>query len=621
MGHTGKGWPPYLGIIVCCHSILAVWSQLVVEEDEVSAPCANFKVGDDDLHAYDFVRQFRLDTLDTQFHGVTKVIGSNRVQTAYRLDKQADISLPTRKVFPVGLPDQFSFIATFRTRKHPKRTWHIMRITDTRHQPQFLISLNPRNETIELSTMNYEGRLQTLSFQHNQIFDRNWHKLHLGVSRENVVAYVDCQLINQEPLDPRGQIDINGEIALAKLGPSRETVPRFRRSIPIDLQWMMMSCDPTRPERESCGELTAVRATRPPSLIGPPPPIPPFPTPSQASCQTTCPPGLPGYNGTDGIPGLPGLPGPPGLDGKMGFPGPVGERGLPGPIGLPGPAGIAGPPGPMGMPGMDGRPGPAGLPGPPGVCDEHSHNIVQEKNTVGLYGPRGYPGPPGLPGERGAAGERGPEGPMGPAGVPGKEGSPGVPGSPGQSGQPGLPGMPGPPGRSFSEDEVRNICAAVLRDQLADLADTLVGPPGPPGQSRPGKPGPPGDQGPPGDPGPPGLPGERGFIGLPGPSGHPGPVGAPGERGEKGDKGSEGFGHEGPVGPRGPPGPPGTPGEGLPGSQGERGEPGRQGAPGPRGYPGPQGPPGYCEFCNNYAAQNYYQAYFRPSSNDKGPNR
>ncbi|VEN51634.1 unnamed protein product [Callosobruchus maculatus] len=46
-------------------------------------------------------------------------------------------------------------------------------------------------------------------------------------------------------------------------------------------------------------------------------------------------------------------------------------------------------------------------------------------------------------------------------------------------------------GRSFTEDEVRNICAAVWRDQLADLAGTLVGPPGPPGQSRPGKPGPP----------------------------------------------------------------------------------------------------------------------------------
>nr|CAH7750455.1 unnamed protein product [Callosobruchus chinensis] len=173
------------------------------------------------------------------------------------LDKQADISLPTRKVFPVGLPDQ-----------------------------------------------------------------------------ENVVAYVDCQMIDQEPLDPRGQIDINGEIALAKLGPSRETVPRFRRSIPIDLQWMMMSCDPTRPERESCGELTAV-TTRPPSLIGPPPPIPPLPTPSQAPCERICPPGLPGYNGTDGIPGLPGLPGPPGVEGKMGFPGPLGERGLPGPPGLP----------------------------------------------------------------------------------------------------------------------------------------------------------------------------------------------------------------------------------------------------------------------------------------------
>lgn len=73
-------------------------------------------------------------------------------------------------------------------------------------------------------------------------------------------------------------------------------------------------------------------------------------------------------------------------------------------------------------------------------------------------------------------------------------------------------------GRTYSEIEIRDICAAVLRgnqppliiqnlflkilpifpDQLADISLSLVGPPGPPGVSKPGKPG---------TPGPPGAPG------------------------------------------------------------------------------------------------------------------
>lgn len=59
-----------------------------------------------------------------------------------------------------------------------------------------------------------------------QVFDRNWHKIHFGVSRDSVLLYVDCQ--NKSTLeftDPRGPIDINGDISVSKLGDSRETVP------------------------------------------------------------------------------------------------------------------------------------------------------------------------------------------------------------------------------------------------------------------------------------------------------------------------------------------------------------------------------------------------------------
>lgn len=63
---------------------------------EESGPCADFRPGEDDLQAFDFIRRFRLDVLETQYPGVTRVRGSNRMQTAYRLDRDADLKLPTR---------------------------------------------------------------------------------------------------------------------------------------------------------------------------------------------------------------------------------------------------------------------------------------------------------------------------------------------------------------------------------------------------------------------------------------------------------------------------------------------------------------------------------------------
>ena len=44
------------------------------------------------------------------------------------------------------------------------------------------------------------------------------------------------------------RIDLNGEILVAKEAGSTRTMP-------IDLQWMVMTCDPESVERETCEEL------------------------------------------------------------------------------------------------------------------------------------------------------------------------------------------------------------------------------------------------------------------------------------------------------------------------------------------------------------------------------
>ncbi|KAJ3637240.1 hypothetical protein MTP99_000714 [Tenebrio molitor] len=199
--------------------------ELSIYEEEESGPCANFKIGDDDLQPYDFISKFRLDIVETVYPGVSKVKGSSRMQTAYRLDEDADLTLPTRDIFPQGLPQQFSFICTFRLRRVPKTPWHIIRITDLESNPQLVISLNPNNETVEFSVSNYEGELQTIVFNTTNIFDRNWHKMHFGVFRERVVLYLDCQENAQRFTDLRGPIDVNGLISVAKMENSQQTVP------------------------------------------------------------------------------------------------------------------------------------------------------------------------------------------------------------------------------------------------------------------------------------------------------------------------------------------------------------------------------------------------------------
>lgn len=42
----------------------------------------------------------------------------------------------------------------------------------------------------------------------------------------------------------------------------------------------------------------------------------------------------------------------------------------------------------------------------------------------------------------------------------------------------GAPGENGAPGRSISEDEIKDICYNVLRNQLEELTANLQGPPG-----------------------------------------------------------------------------------------------------------------------------------------------
>lgn len=65
----------------------------------------------------------------------------------------------------------------------------------------------------------------TLLALSQNVFDKNWHKIHFGVFRDRAVLYVDCEEASSEPLSPRGALDANGKISISKIVDRQETVP------------------------------------------------------------------------------------------------------------------------------------------------------------------------------------------------------------------------------------------------------------------------------------------------------------------------------------------------------------------------------------------------------------
>ena len=160
-----------VGIFLFCFFFIFNPDSLGIVE-EVKYPCADYKAGDDDLQSFDFIRKFELDVNLDGYPGVSRVRGSNRLQTAYRIDSTANLIMPTLRVFNQGLPEQFSFVTTFRNRRPTTNRWQLIRITNTQGQPQFAVGLNPARNTIEFSILNYNGELQTLSWEKKEVASR-----------------------------------------------------------------------------------------------------------------------------------------------------------------------------------------------------------------------------------------------------------------------------------------------------------------------------------------------------------------------------------------------------------------------------------------------------------------
>lgn len=259
-------------------------------------PCSRWRPGDADLNTFDLIREFQLDRSSEIYDSISRTAGSNQFQTAYSLTRESNLTMPAYEAFPRGIPHQFSFESTYRSRERAVEPWYLFHLSNAYEESQMYVKVDPSSYTLEVSLPMITGELQVIEFENRQLFDQSWHKVMLGVTHEQASLWVDCQPVRYEDgtysakLETRGYMDTSaGYVSVARFA---ESSVLNAPSPEVDLQWMVISCDPTRPTKQDCDELPSYAAA------GLHPELPKAPGP-QAGCDIVCPRGPPGFNGTD----------------------------------------------------------------------------------------------------------------------------------------------------------------------------------------------------------------------------------------------------------------------------------------------------------------------------------
>uniref|UniRef100_A0AAY4B0I1 Fibrillar collagen NC1 domain-containing protein n=1 Tax=Denticeps clupeoides TaxID=299321 RepID=A0AAY4B0I1_9TELE len=540
--------------------------------------------------------------------GITKVPGfcknhrASRPDVAFRVEKRAQISTPTKQLFPgSAFPQDFAIIMTIK----PKSGIQSFLLSLYNDQGVHQLGVEVGNSPVFLYQEQH-GRPASRhypAFQSVNLADGKWHRVAIIVEKKRVTMIVDCETTITQPLRRSNRAAISTD-GIAVFGNRIHDKDVFEG----DIQQLLIVTDPKKAYKyceqyspdcqsphldmpqaqEAEEEVSGFQIFKMPTCL-----LLLFSSLTLDvivkyslctnfylfHCQG--PPGRPGLPGADGAPGPlvvpfcpvvtaqeaqaqailaqakghPGKEGPAGEKGGAGHPGPQGSIGYPGPRGVKGAEGVRGIKGGKGEKGEDGFPGFKGDMG-----------IKGDKGEGGVVGPRGEDGPEGPKGKAGPSGEAGPMGLAGEKGVAGKSGPRGQRGPTGPRGSRGARGPTGQPGSKKTYIFLFVFSLQGLQGSQGPVG--LTGPKGP--------------NGPPGKDGLPGHPGQRGETGFQGKTGPPGPGGVVGPQGSTGETG--------PVGERGHPGSPGPPGEqGLPGTAGKEGG---KGDPGPHGGSGKAGPAG-----------------------------
>lgn len=73
------------------------------------------------------------------------------------------------EVFPLGVPQQFSFVATFRSKMMVGTRWNVLKITDYQNNTNLQITINQIDKSVEFAIVNSDGYLQTVIFKASNV--------------------------------------------------------------------------------------------------------------------------------------------------------------------------------------------------------------------------------------------------------------------------------------------------------------------------------------------------------------------------------------------------------------------------------------------------------------------
>nr|XP_014349373.1 PREDICTED: uncharacterized protein LOC102355403 [Latimeria chalumnae] len=184
---------------------------------DVNTVCPQIRIGQDDLPGFDLITQFQLDV--AHLRGVRRVEGSTLLQIAYRLEKEANFQIPTRILYPKGLPEEYSFVTTFRMMRETIDTvWNLFQIVDEDGYKQIGLRLDGEQQAVEFFLVGQDGNLEVATFPGvSQLFNTEWHKILVGVEMNKITLFVDCQLVGSKPIKTKGTVNVDGETLIGRL--------------------------------------------------------------------------------------------------------------------------------------------------------------------------------------------------------------------------------------------------------------------------------------------------------------------------------------------------------------------------------------------------------------------
>ncbi|CDQ92988.1 unnamed protein product [Oncorhynchus mykiss] len=158
---------------------------------------------------------------------------------------------PTELVFPNGLSSEYSLVTTFRLRKTTKKDrWYLWQIFDQTGGTQVSVVLDGAKRAVEFSARGLLKNSLHYTFKSRDLhtlFDRQWHKLGVAVQSSIVSVYMDCKLIERRLTDEKDEIDPSGYTLIT-------TRVEDGRPVDIELQQILIYCDPYLAEMENCCE-------------------------------------------------------------------------------------------------------------------------------------------------------------------------------------------------------------------------------------------------------------------------------------------------------------------------------------------------------------------------------